>query len=860
MKPDALSAYRAKRSPEQTPEPVGAIAPGAGRMFVVHKHAARQLHWDLRLELGGVLRSWAVPRGPSYDQKDKRLAVHVEDHPVEYVDFEGVIPEGNYGAGGMIVWDRGEWSPVGDPGDGLAKGKLLFDLKGFKLHGRWTLVKIKKSQKDWLLIKERDRWLRTEGGDDLPQESVLSGLTVEELKAGETPATLIAAELERLGAPRRPVKTAGLEPMLCEPKDLAFTREGWVFELKLDGYRLLVVKDGEHVLLQSRNGNDFTATFPEIARTVAALPVERVIIDGELVVLDPEGKPDFHLLQQRGRVSRTLDIRRGMIETPATLYAFDLLAFRDFDLRGLPLLQRKGLLQRMLPRLGAIRYLDHFETQGEALLAQVASHGLEGIIGKKADAPYRSGRSPAWVKIKAARTGDFAVVGFTPPKGSRAGLGALHLADLVDGELRYAGRAGSGFSDRQLTKLVADLRKAERKTPPCGGPWTADAPEADQDADWTKAVPDLKGSTWVTPELVAEVKYTEWTPDGVLRHPTFVRFRDDKGVQDCVRQGARPRPPRAAPASVATPARGPLQLSNLDKIYWPEDGYTKGDLLEYYRGVSPWLLPYLKDRPLVLTRFPDGIHGKSFYQKDAPEFSPEWIRTVSIWSEDTQRDIRYFLIDDVDGLLYVANLGSIPLHLWASRADQLERPDWCVIDLDPKEAPFEDVVTVAKVLHALCDEVGLPNFVKTTGKTGLHIMLPLGRQFSYEQSRTLGELLARLVIRELPRITTITRQVQRRGPKVYLDYLQNRHGQLIVAPFSVRPLPGAPVAMPLHWEEVNETLDPRGHTIRTAVERLRRFGEDPVAPVLTLVPDLLQVLERLGERQSQGKKKPPADR
>ena len=579
---DPLSAYRAKRSPDKTPEPAGVLAPsGTGGLFVVHKHAARRLHWDLRLELDGVLRSWAVPRGPSFDQKDKRLAVMVEDHPMEYANFEGMIPEGNYGAGAVVVWDRGEWTPVEDPHEGLRKGKLLFDLKGYKLRGRWTLVKIKKGEKEWLLIKERDAWLRTENGEDIPQESVLSGLTVEDLKAGHTPAGLIRAELEKLGAPRKPVDPTRVEPQLTEPREEAFTREGWIFELKLDGYRIVSARTADRPRLLSRNGSDYTGTFPEVARAVQALPVSSVVIDGEVVVLDREGKPSFPLLQQRARLTRQLDIARAAVESPATYFIFDLLGFEDFDLRLLPLLERKRLLRRLLPPLGALRYLEHFETQGKQLMEQVIARGLEGIIGKKADAPYRAGRGPTWVKIRAEKSGDFAVVGFTPPKGSRDGFGALHLADWVDGRLVYAGRAGSGFSEKMIRELLPRLQEKARDTPPCEAPvqaegregGTAGGSEADgveadrrtggradratraaktgprsktgrrsaglpvRSGDWTKELPDLKGTTWVEPELVAEVKFTEWTPDGVLRHPVFVRFRDDKSVKDVVRQG-----------------------------------------------------------------------------------------------------------------------------------------------------------------------------------------------------------------------------------------------------------------------------------------------------------------------------------
>jgi bifunctional non-homologous end joining protein LigD len=817
------------------------VAPGAGRLFVIHKHAARHLHWDLRLELDGVLRSWAVPKGPSYNPADKRLAVHVEDHPLEYGDFEGTIPEGNYGAGAVIVWDRGQWIPIGDPEEGLAKGKLLFELRGHKLHGVWTLVKMKKGEKEWLLIKERDAYASADG-KELPQASVLSGLTVEDLKAGKDPAEPMQRALARLKAPKRAVRPEATQFMLAEPRDAPFSKAGWLFELKLDGYRILASRELGEARLLTRNGHDASRTFPEVAKAVAALPFSRIVLDGEVVVLDAAGHPSFQLLQKRGRLTRPLDVRRAAVELPVTYFVFDLLGFEDYDLRPLPLVERKKLLQQVLPPVGALRYLEHFEEDGEALYEQVIARRLEGIVGKRADSPYRSGRSPAWVKIRADRSDDFVVVGYTAPRGSRGGFGALHLADYVGGRLTYAGRVGSGFTDKQLREVKATLEAGRRPTPPCEGP-----------------VPKDRTTTWVEPSLVCEVRYKEWTGDGLLRHPVFLRFRDDKPPAECVRQGTGggsvaahvatdpagdPDPGGATSAGVA-PAPPEVPLTNLDKVFWPEEGYTKGDLIEYYRTVSPWLLPYLRSRPVVLTRYPDGIAGKSFFQKDAPGFAPEWIRTERMWSEQAQREIDYFICDDLSSLLYLINLGSIPLHVWASRVQSLEQPDWCILDLDPKGAPFTDVVRVALALRRLCERVELPAFVKTSGSSGLHVLIPLGRQCTYDQSRALGELLARVMVRELPEIATITRQVSRREGRVYVDYLQNGQGRLLVAPLSVRPLPGAPVSMPLRWSEVNTRLDIRRFTIRTAPRRLQTAKADPLAPVLDLAPDLPRALERL---------------
>jgi len=866
--PDHLAAYRAKRSADTSPEPVGSVSPVPGRLFIVHKHAARQLHFDLRLEMDGVLRSWAVPRGPSYDQADKRLAVKVEDHPLEYGDFEGIIPEGNYGAGGVIVWDRGEWIALEGWREGLVKGKLLFEFRGYKLKGKWTLVKIKKSERDWLLIKERDAYMRSPG-TNFPEESVLSGLTVEQVKEGRTPAGALREALEKSAAIRQRVDPRSVSATLAEPADKAFTRDGWLFELKLDGYRLIASKTGAQVLLLTRNGNDYTAVFPEVARAVKALPFTDCIIDGEVVVMDAAGKPSFARLQQRGRMSNPLDIKRAAVELPAAFFVFDFIAFEDFDLRTLPLVERKKLLLANFPKLGAVRALDHIEREGEAMLASVSAMGLEGIIAKRADSKYVGGRTDVWLKIKTERTGDFVIVGFTEGKGSRAHFGALQLADMVGGTLCYAGRAGTGFDDKLLGEIMGLLVPTVRTDAPCMGPATEPGAEPQPSA----AIPETTTTTWVEPKYVCEVRFAEWTPDGFLRHPTFLRMRSDKEPRDCERQGwvlssatgeavtsdgtsngttagttaARAGDP-PSPLPVA-PVEKTVTFSNLKKVYWPADGYTKGDMVEYYRAVSKWMLPYLRDRPLVLTRFPDGIDGKSFYQKDAPEFVPSWVRTIPIWSEDTQREIRYFVCDDVETLLYVANMGSIPMHIWASRVGSLEQPDWCVIDLDPKDAPFSDVIKTAIAVHELCDAIGWPSHVKTTGKTGLHILLPLAGLCTYAQSRSFGELIARLVLRQLGDTVTITRQVMKRGVKVYLDYLQNRHGQTIVAPFSVRPLPGATVSMPLLWSEVNASLDPRDFTIRNAVERMERLGEDPVRSVMDEVPDLATVLQRLSERE-----------
>ncbi len=799
-----------------------------GHRFVVQQHAARRTHYDFRLEHGGVLLSWAVPKGPSPNPADKRLAVHVEDHPVDYVNFEGVIPPGNYGAGAVIVWDRGRWLPLNDIDAGLEKGKLLFELRGHKLRGKWTLVKTKRGKAEWLLIKERDAYATEQGTDDYPHDSVLSGRTVEEVADGDERGERLAARLRKLGAKRHALRAKDLKPMLATPGK-PFTDGAWVFELKYDGYRLFAEKHDGVVTLYSRAGNDLSATFPDVVESVAALPFPSFILDGEVVVADERGLPSFALLQKRGRLTRRADVARAALDLPASLYAFDLLYFAGLDLRSLPLLERKSALRELLPSSSALKFSEHVEAQGEAMFVEAERLGLEGIVGKRAASRYASRRSTDWIKVNAAKSDDFVVVGYVPPKQGGDGFGALLLAQYRDGVLTYAGRVGSGFAHRDFNAIEARLADLAPAEAPVGA-------DSVRDALWRSAGP------------VVQVKFKQRTADGALRQPVFMRLRDDKKADDCVWPGAEPAvdtEPAANPSVIEEHIEQPrLVFTNLDKVFWPEEGYTKGDLIRYYEGIADWLLPYLKDRPVVLTRYPDGIEGKSFFQKDAPVYAPDWLRLETMWSEHAEREIRYFVLDDLESLLYVANMGSIPLHVWSSRVAALERPDWCILDLDPKGAPFSDVVKIARHIHALCADVGLENYIKTSGSTGLHVLIPLGARYTYEQSRTLAELLARFTARSLPDIATIVRAVSDRAGKVYIDYLQNGHGRLLVAPFSVRPLAGAPVSMPLEWSEVTARLKLERYTIRSAKRRLEARG-DPLAGVLTSSIDMLAALDAL---------------
>jgi bifunctional non-homologous end joining protein LigD len=820
-----LATYREKRKADSTPEPFGTGA-APGSRFVVQLHAARARHYDFRLEHEGVLVSWAVPKGPSPDPADKRLAVHVEDHPVDYIHFEGLIPEGNYGAGAVIVWDRGRWEPVKDFNEGLESGKLLFDLHGYKLRGRWTLVKTKRSPKDWLLIKERDSYVREGDAAVLPEDSVLSGRTVEQLATGEDPGAAIAKSCRAAGAKRSRVAFGDVQPMLATPGE-PFSHPDWVFEIKYDGYRLLGGKERGKVRLVSRNSNDFTAVFPEIAEVLAALPYDDFLLDGEVVVHDEGGLPSFAGLQQRGRLTRTMDIGRAAVQWPATLYAFDLLLFGEYDLRRLALTERKRLLAQLLPTAGPIRLSEHIEGSGEAMFEQLKALNLEGIVGKRAASPYVSRRSPDWVKVSARSTDDFAVAGFTPPKGRRSGFGTLLLAQRGADGWVYAGRAGGGFGERELDAISQRLATAKAGEPPL---------EREQ----------IPGARWIEPAFAVEVRFKQRSTKGLLRQPTFLRLRDDKNPEDCWLPGEQ-KPLPEKPVTRARARAAVVKVTNPEKVFWPEEGLTKGDLVAYYRAVSKWLLPYLADRPLVLTRYPDGIDGKSFYQKDAPVYAPDWIRLETLWSEGSERDIRYFVIENEEALAYIANMAAIPLHIWSSRIGTLQHPDWSILDLDPKGAPFDNVVKVARAIHRLCEQVELPHFVKTSGSTGLHVLIPLGAMYTHEQSRTMAELLANYVVKQLPEIATVERHLDARGGKVYVDYLQNGHGRLLVAPYSARTVPSAAVSMPLRWHQVTPRLDMHKYNLRTVPGLLAKQKADPFAALFTEAADLDRSLALLME-------------
>jgi bifunctional non-homologous end joining protein LigD len=837
-------------------------------MFAVQKHDARRLHYDLRLEMDGVLKSWAVPKGPSVHAEEKRLAVHVEDHPIEYAEFEGVIPPDNYGAGAVILWDRGHYATFKEGEDlltQLSRGKLELELHGYKLRGRWTLVRMSKSEKDWLLLKKADGAVADEEATDRYPRSVKSGLTVDEIRDVPAKIAQVKAHLASVGAVRRDVTVRGQGFMLATLATEPPNGKLWLFEVKYDGVRVFAERRGDDVTLVGRNGTPVTNRYPEIAAALLALPYDSFIIDGEIVALDDDRRPSFHRLQQRMGLTQPRDVEAARQVVPVVGVFFDCLSLLGHDLRKVPLLDRKASLSLLLPPVGPAHYGDHVLEYGDAFYEAASEQRVEGIVAKRVASLYSGGRAGDWIKVKTKRRQEFVVGGYTDPQRSRAYFGALHLG-VYDGDtLTYVSKVGSGFDGARLKTIYDLLQPLQRQKSP-----------------FDVGTPPGRGHHWVEPRLVAEVEFAEWTKDGGIRHPVFMGLRSDKHPEDCRREpelpaatlpipeldegadtGRRGRRSRAgtktnaaatqSPATrsratrAAAPADIEVKISNPTKVFWPDEGYTKGDLVDYYVKIAPLLLPYLRDRPVVLTRYPDGIAGKSFFQKDAPDFAPAWVRTERIYSKDADREINYFVVNDVESLKYVANSASIPLHLWSSRLNSQERPDGLVLDLDPKGAPFADVVEVAHSLHEILEAIELPNYVKTSGGTGLHILVPLGAEYGYDECRTFARLLAMLAQEATPKLVTLARPIKERGGKVYVDYVQNGHGRTIVAPYSLRPLPGAPASCPLEWREVTAKLDPRQFTLKTLPKRFEKMA-DPMLPVLDGTIDMAIAIGRIEER------------
>ncbi|MBP6389779.1 MAG: DNA ligase D [Flavobacteriales bacterium] len=857
-----LEKYRAKRDPRRTPEPGGAKSKrrDGPLIFVVQRHKASHLHYDFRLEMRGTLKSWAVPKGPSMAPVDKRLAMMVEDHPYDYKDFAGVIPEGNYGAGIVEIWDSGTYAPLDLP-EGkdpetflmhmLHSGSLKIVLKGRKLKGEFALVRMKGQEKSWLLIKHRDKHAvdSYNSEEQTPKNSPINKALAS---AGKTPKakksagrskvvkalapSAIAEPVQRERFSERRMGSAHkvrdpIKPMLASPDVKPFDDPDWLFEIKWDGYRAIAETGGRDLRLYSRNGLSFLDAYADVATALRKFR-RRAVLDGEVVALDAEGHPDFQLLQHAS-------------QEPATnvvYYVFDLLRLDGKDLTELPLVQRKKLLRTLIKDGAHMRYCDHVHERGTEFFAAAVAQDLEGIIGKRAASPYTQGvRSKSWVKIKHHHTQEVVIGGYTAPRNSREHFGALLLGVYEKNKLVYTGHTGTGFDELTLDELIATMKPLVAKASPFGGKVDANMPPV-----------------WVKPQLVCNVKFTEWTRDGQMRHPVFLGLRTDKRATDVTKEpvamkSTKSQAAKAAPRPTVTSTkkrarrgtgrapkearanerevkvgRNMVHLTNLNKPYWPKEGITKGDVIDYYERMHTVILPHLKDRPQSLFRTPNGIAAPGFFQKDAGGTAPPWVPSVKIPSDSRGGGtIDYLLCNDLGTLLYIANLGCIEINPWSSRKQHLLKPDHLVLDLDPSaKNTFDQVVEAALAVKVVLDRIGAKGYCKTSGSSGLHIYIPTGGAYTYTQLAPIAKSIMVVVQNLLPGSTTLERSLAKRDPKkIYLDHLQNRKGQTIASVYSIRPKPGATVSTPLKWSEVRIGLDPKAFTMRTVPERTEKLGD-----------------------------------
>jgi bifunctional non-homologous end joining protein LigD len=898
-----LSEYRRKRDFKRTGEPPAKKAASKGPLtFVVQKHRARALHYDFRLELDGVLKSWSVPKGPSLDPADKRLAVMVEDHPIDYASFEGAIPKGEYGAGEVIIWDSGTYSP--DEGgellfndraaaekkirQGLKNGKLSIFLRGSKLKGSWTLVKIAKRERDWLLIKHRDEHARA-GEDILKKEkSAASGRTIEDIKnkGGDDPPPTAPADLKAIPGARKAPFPATIAPMLASLTGGPFSRPDWIYEPKLDGFRIITLIRGGKAVLLSRNGNNVTAKYSILVPELSRQPASELVLDGEIIALDDKGKQCFQCLQNYIKsVGRKDGAEAGGF--PLVYYVFDILYLDGFDLRGAVLRYRKELLKKVFSPGQQVRLIEYFEKDGETVYKAAVKNGLEGVVAKQIDSLYLSGkRSPDWLKVKATLSDEFVIGGYSvAPEGARKTTFSSLLLGYYDkkGKLTFAGHVGTGFDERLLGEMKKRLDTLQSKTNP-----------------FIEVPPLNAATTWVKPELVAEVKFSEWTRDGRLRAPVFMRLREDKSPQEVrrtetvvvekpVKKTGRSRqadPPGDDPPldsgksdSVLAQLKNPgndftieveghkINLSNTDKILWSGrgrlPGFTKRDLLEYLVRAAPYLLTHLKDRPLTLSRYPDGLEGEHFWQKHWGHPLPDFIRRIDIKEEKGTRS-EYLICENLATLLWLGQVANLEFHSWFSRASAvpempkgkstdyyLDYPDFIIFDLDPyiysgkerrgdepelNRAGFDRAGEIAFLLKEILDELGLDAYIKTSGKTGLHIHVPIKRNLTYASVRATAKTLGQYLVQRHPEdVTTEWAQEKRRG-KIFVDYAQNVRGKTLASAYSPRPASGAPVSTPLRWTELGKVY-PTDFNLKTVPERLKKTG-DLWADILKAKKDL----------------------
>jgi bifunctional non-homologous end joining protein LigD len=831
--PGSLSKYWKKRDFGATPEPKGEVArAGKALSFVIQKHAARRLHYDFRLELDGTLKSWAVPKGPSLDPHVRRMAVHVEDHPLGYATFEGVIPPGQYGAGTVIVWDRGEWVPVGDPRQGYRQGKLKFDLHGEKLQGRWNLVKMHGHEEDrqepWLLIKENDEEARPAADYDITEALPDSVNAAKPRAARKAPARKAAARKApakkrakgedapaAIPAGATPAKLPlTLFPQLATLVDEPPADEGWIYELKFDGYRIVARIEEGDVRLFTRNGNDWSARLKGLRDEIASLGIASAWLDGEIVVLDPRGLPDFQALQRAFDASAT----RGIV-----YFAFDLPYFGGYDLRRVPLVERRALLERVLGASPSehVRFSQAFDAPVRKLLEGACETGLEGLVGKRADAGYTSTRTTAWVKLKCTRRQEFVVCGYTDPKGSRAGFGSLLLGVNDDqGHLRYAGSVGTGFDDALLRTLKAKLAALAADAPP-----------------FFETPRGVKGH-WVKPRLVAEVAFTEWTGDGRIRHPTFRGLRNDKDPEAITREEpvhapSEPRKARASARSRGAKAASATEVSGIavthpDRIVDARSKATKLELVRYYESIAPHMIPHLKGRPIALVRAPYGIAGELFFQKHGDKIRIPGI--IQLPREYWPGHPAMLEIASAETLVGAAQMNVIEFHTWNSTTKAIDKPDRFLFDMDPGEGvSWSELVEGTTLVKRMMDLLGLECFLKTSGGKGLHVVVPItpAAAWGYDEVKDFSQAVVQHMARTIPQLFVAKSGAQNRVGRIFIDYLRNGTGATTIAAFSARARPGLGVSVPLAWKELATLERADQWDIRTVHARLAKLRADP---------------------------------
>lgn len=816
-----LKTYRAKRDFSLTHEPhgdIGAQQKRDGRSFVVQKHAARRLHYDFRLELDGVLKSWALAKGPSLIPGEKRLAIHVEDHPLDYAGFEGVIPQGQYGGGSVIIWDCGLWHPDGDPHEGYAKGHLDFSLGGEKLKGGWHLVRMRPKKgargDSWLLIKAHDSDARAESDPDILEEmplSALSGKAIEEI--AKDPSTREwtsgkprkAAEdrlkIELPKAARKAAMSAFVEPCLATAASAPPRGAKWVHEVKFDGYRLQAAVDEGEATVRTRGGLDWSEKFPTIIAAIAALPIENGVFDGEAVVEDKNGIADFAALQDALKSGRT---------QPIVYYIFDLLYLNGFDLKPLSLAQRKAILEQVLdgtPPDGALRYSAHFAVDGGAFLQQVCRLCGEGVVSKRIDRPYLSGRSSDWLKAKCAGRQEFVVVGFTPSTAESKAIGSLVLGFYDHGKLTHAGRAGTGYSRQTAKDLFAELDKIKLAAPAVDGPLS------------TQARRDVR---WVQPSLVAEIEFRGWTRSNMARQAAFKGLREDKPPTEIVRESMIPAQKRERHLTEAR--RTSVKLTHPDRLLWPQAGVTKGALADYYSLAWPWISPHIIGRPLALVRCPAGVEGNCFFQKHRWEGADPHIAIV----DDPENDKGLVSIEDFDGLMALVQADVLEIHPWGAKAARLDAPDRLIFDLDPGGAiSWGDLVAAALEVRARLRDDKLESFVKTSGGKGLHVVAPIAPHEGWDAAKAYCRAIAEAMAADSPDRFTAAMAKRERAGRIFVDYLRNARGATAVAAYSTRARPAAGVSTPLEWTELEAVASADRFTWANIERRLNELDSDP---------------------------------